>query len=231
MKKRPQRHPSRKNDDYWMVSYSDVVTSLLAFFVLIVAISTIDQQKVEYIQESIQTSVLKKPYTKPFVTLEEQLKKIIETKQLQKDVFVEADNTGINITFSSGMLYESGSANLQKNSLPFLSDMATLINDMNYTDILIEVNGHTDDVPIRTMIFPSNWELSAARATHVVRFLMKHGIKKNKLKASGYADSRPKVPNIIQGIPDSKNRATNRRVTVSVRRHNHRNMPKAPATY
>ena len=218
--------PPRQNDDSWMTSYSDVVTSLLAFFVLIISVSTIDQRKIEYIQESIQTEVLKKSYEKPFVTLEDKLKDIIENKNLQKDVFVEADNTGINITFSSGVLYQSGSANLLKNMKPFLNEMSKMIKEMKYDDILIEVEGHTDDVPIKTVEFPSNWELSASRATHVVRYFMDNGIAKNKLKASGFADSRPKVPNIIEGKPSRENRAINRRVKVSVRRNDYRNMPK-----
>ena len=71
-----------KNDDAWMTSYSDVVTTLLAFFVLIVAISTIDQRKVEYIQESIQEEVLKKQFEKPFITLEEKIEEIIEQKEV-----------------------------------------------------------------------------------------------------------------------------------------------------
>ncbi len=217
--------PPPTSDDAWMTSYSDVVTSLMAFFVLIVSISTIDQKKVEYIQESISEEVLKKEYEKPFVTLETKIRDIIESKNLQKDVFVEADNTGINITFSSGILYKSGSADLQQSMTPFLKDMSRMIKEMKYDDILIEVEGHTDDVPIRTVKFPSNWELSATRATHVVRFFMRQGIKKNKLKASGFADSRPKLPNIVDGKPNRKNRAANRRVKVSVRRNDFRNMP------
>ena len=219
-----------KNDDAWMTSYSDVVTSLLAFFVLIVAISTIDQRKVEYIQESIQEEVLKKQFEKPFITLEEKIEEIIEQKELEKDVFVEADNTGINITFSSGILYASGSANLQQSMTPFLQEMSKMITEMEYEDILIEVEGHTDDVPIKTVQFPSNWELSAARATNVVRFFIRQGLSKNKLKASGFADSRPKVPNIVDGKPNRVNRAANRRVKVSVRRNEYHNMPKATQT-
>ena len=109
---------------------------------------------------------------------------------------------------------------------PFLNEMSKMIKEMKYDDILIEVEGHTDDVPIKTVEFPSNWELSASRATHVVRYFMDNGIAKNKLKASGFADSRPKVPNIIEGKPSRENRAINRRVKVSVRRNDYRNMPK-----
>ena len=224
----PKPPPEIKQaEDTTMASFADLVTSLMAFFVLIVAISTIDQKKVEYIQESIQEEVLKQEYEKPFVTLEEKIKEIVENKNLQEDVFVEADNTGINITFSSGILYKSGSADLQSSMTPFLQEMSKMIKEMKYEDILIEVEGHTDDVPIRTIKFPSNWELSASRATNVVRFFMRQGIKKSKLKASGFADSRPKVPNIVDGKPNRKNRAANRRVKVSVRRNDYRNMPKS----
>lgn len=224
----PKPPPEFKQaEDTTMSSFADLVTSLMAFFVLIVSISTIDQRKIEYIQESIQEEVLKKEFEKPFITLEDKIKEIIYNKNLQKDVYVEADNTGINITFSSGILYRSGSADLQSSMTPFLEEMSKMIREMKYEDILIEVEGHTDDVPIRTIKFPSNWELSASRATNVVRFFMRQGIKKSKLKASGFADSRPKVPNIVDGRPSRKNRAANRRVKVSVRRNDYRNMPKS----
>lgn len=224
----PKPPPEFKQaEDTTMSTFADLVTSLMAFFVLIVSISTIDQRKIEYIQESIQEEVLKKEFEKPFITLEDKIKEIIDSKNLQKDVFVEADKTGINITFSSGILYKSGSADLQNSMTPFLEEMSKMIREMKYEDILIEVEGHTDDVPIRTIKFPSNWELSASRATNVVRFFMRQGIKKSKLKASGFADSRPKVPNIVDGKPNRKNRAANRRVKVCVRRNDYRNMPKS----
>ncbi len=213
-------------EDTTMASFADLVTSLMAFFVLIVAISTIDQQKVEYIQESISEEILQQEYEKPFVTLETKIQEAIENQNMQKDVFVEADNTGINITFASGVMYKSGSADLQQGMYPLLQQLTIAIKEIKYDDILIEIDGHTDDVPIRTKQFPSNWELSASRSTQVVRYFIRQGISKNKLKASGFADSRPKVPNIVNGKPNRTNRAKNRRVKVSIRRNDYRNMPK-----
>jgi chemotaxis protein MotB len=213
-------------EDTTMASFADLVTSLMAFFVLIVAISTIDQQKVEYIQESISEEILQQEYEKPFVTLETKIQEAIENQNMQKDVFVEADNTGINITFASGVMYKSGSADLQQGMYPLLQQLTVAIKEMKYDDILIEIDGHTDDVPIRTKQFPSNWELSASRSTQVVRYFIRQGISKDKLKASGFADSRPKVPNIVNGKPNRTNRAKNRRVKVSIRRNDYRNMPK-----
>ncbi|MBT5495044.1 MAG: OmpA family protein [Alphaproteobacteria bacterium] len=77
----------------------------------------------------------------------------------------------------------------------------------------MDVEGHTDDVPIRTARFPSNWELSASRASSVVRYFIEQGIKPSRLKAAGYADTKPKLPNkdiFDEGIPE--NREKNRRV-------------------
>jgi chemotaxis protein MotB len=218
---------TQQAEDTTMASFADLVTSLMAFFVLIVAISTIDQQKVEYIQESISKDVLQKDFEKPFVTLETKIQQAIQEKNMQKDVFVEADNTGINITFASGAMYKSGSADLQNGMYPLLNEICKSILDIKYQDILIEVDGHTDDVPIRNEMFASNWELSAVRATNVVRYFISKGIGKNKLKASGFADSRPKVPNIVNGKGNRENRSKNRRIKVSVRRNDYRNMPKS----
>ncbi len=206
------------DDTSWMTSYSDVVTSLLAFFVLIVAVSTIDQRKIEYIQEAFKEEILKEEFEKPFSTLEERIREIIVKRNLENDVFIEADPIGIEITFSSSILYKSGSAKIMNDIKPFLRDVARLIVDMNYKNLLIEVEGHTDDLPIRTLQYPSNWELSASRATHVVRFFIRYGIKGKSLKASGYADSRPKAPNIVNGRVSRKNRSINRRMKLSIKR-------------
>ena len=214
----PPSSAGSDSGDSWMMSYSDVVTSLLAFFVLLMAISTIDQQKIEAIQESIQSEVLKQDYEKPFTSLEEKINEIIAKQKLENDVFVEADGVGINITFSSSVLYKSGSATLQTKMKPFLAEMAQMIQDMQYKQILVEVEGHTDDIPINTVQFPSNWELSATRATNVVRYFARSGLETHKLKASGFSDSRPVSPNIVNGRGSARNRALNRRVKVSVKR-------------
>jgi len=82
---------------------------------------------------------------------------------------------------------------------------------------MVEVEGHTDDVPIHTEKFPSNWELSSVRATNVVRYLLAQGIEKERLKAAGYADSRPKENS--QNLTINQQREGNRRVVVFVRRY------------
>ena len=83
------------------------------------------------------------------------------------------------------------------------------------------VEGHTDDVPIGLSVFPSNWELSSARATSIVRRMLDKGVTKGSVSASAFADTRPLVPNVDaqgKGIPE--NRAKNRRIVVRIHRGN-----------
>ena len=195
--------PTQTDQGSWMISYSDVVTALLAFFVLLMSISSIDQRKIEYIQESIQSDVLKQDYSRPFETLKNDLNQLIDNQNLSNNIDVES-TLGLNITFSSSLLYKSGSADVQKSIQPMIKEISQLIQSINYDNILIEVEGHTDDVPINTKQFKSNWELSVIRATNIIQLLISNGIDKQILKASGFADSRPISPNIIDGVPNKK---------------------------
>ena len=101
--------------------------------------------------------------------------------------------------------------------MPLLEKVSAIIRDTSHETHMIEVEGHTDDIPIANEQFPSNWELSAARATHVVKYLMSQGVAKERLKASSFADSRPKKTDSAQSI--EQQRAANRRVVVQVRRY------------
>lgn len=222
---RRRNHWINQSQD-WTITYSDVVTSLLAFFVIIVAISTIDQRKLEYVQEGIQVNILKQPYEKPFQALSDKIESIIKKKEFQNDVFVSSDNTGITITFSSAVLYDSGSAKILDAMIPFLTEISHVIQSLKYNRILIEVEGHTDDLPINTPEYPSNWELSTARSAHVIRFFENQGISPRILKASGYANARPLSDIKLVNADDiDAFRSSNRRITVSITRDDGYNIP------
>jgi chemotaxis protein MotB len=130
---------------------------------------------------------------------------------------VTLDPKGISVEFANVALYDSGSADLKPESTPLLQELSRVIRDVSNGAHMIEVEGHTDDLPIHNEKFPSNWELSAARATGIVKYLLDSGIEKERLKASGYADSRPKED--IAELPLKEQREANRRVVVSVRRY------------
>ena len=102
-------------------------------------------------------------------------------------------------------LFDSGDAKLKKTAEPILNELIAIF--IAYDDYSVNIKGHTDNVPIGTLRFPSNWELSAIRATNVLRYLIKEGINPVRLTATGYGSLMPLVPNTSQ-----KNRAVNRRV-------------------
>ncbi|GAJ13378.1 unnamed protein product [marine sediment metagenome] len=105
------------------------------------------------------------------------------------------------------LLYRSGSAKIEAKSFQSLNALCSVLQS---TDYFIRVEGHTDNIPINNPEFPSNWELSTARAVNIVKYFVSEGdISPERLSAAGYADSKPVVPNVSKG-----NRAQNRRVEI-----------------
>ena len=99
-----------------------------------------------------------------------------------------------------------------------LTDLSGIIQGLGENDYIVEVEGHTDNVPISTARFPSNWELSSLRAVNVAKLLEAVGVKKDQLSAIAYADTRPKQPNLDSGgVAIPENQAMNRRVVVHVK--------------
>ena len=121
------------------------------------------------------------------------------------------------VDMNSATFFPSGSATLSDDGKAVLVKVLASLNTSQYKDFVITVEGHTDDNPIATLQFPSNWELSTARAAAVVRFFIEQGIPVDKLRASGYADVKPKVPNRdAGGNPIPANQAQNRRVVIKL---------------
>lgn len=204
----------------WLLTYSDMVTLLLTFFILLYSMSDINQQKFEEIKSAISGEMLKKKTEKPFEEITKELKSIVEQRKLEHAVFIETDPLGVEIELASSSLYESGSAEIKENMIPVITELGKAIQTLDLTQFLIEVEGHTDDIPIKSARYESNWELSAHRATNVVKLLIESGLPASKLKASGFADSRPIVPNRdVNGIAIPENQEKNRRVMIYVRRN------------
>jgi len=121
------------------------------------------------------------------------------------------------VDMSSATFFASGSATISKAGEAVLEDVAARLKSDELRDYLITVEGHTDDAPIATLQFPSNWELSTARASAVVHYFIDQGIPARKLRAAGYADTFPKAPNRdAAGNPIAQNQAQNRRVVIKL---------------
>lgn len=124
--------------------------------------------------------------------------------------------------FSSAAFFASGTATLSDSGQSILGSLLGRLQSPNFAVYRITVEGHTDDEPISSLQFPSNWELSVARAAAVVRFFVAQGIRSDRLRAAGYADTRPLAPNRdAAGNPIPANRAMNRRVVIELEKIDH----------
>lgn len=211
--------PPKKADenlDDWVGTYSDTVTLLLCFFVLLLAASKVDTVIFEQIRAGIQRDFMKEEGEKPVSMLLNDLREDI--KELQMDegkLALGSDHTGLTLDIDGSTLFESGSATLTSASRLVLRKIAATLRHPRYNIFKFEVQGHTDDEPMNTPMFPSNWELSAARASAVTRALIDEGIDPVKLRAVGLADIQPRYPNRdAYGKPIPLNQERNRRVLI-----------------
>ena len=200
-----------EDSDNWMLSYSDMMTLLFAFFALLLALSDLNVVKMEIVSNSMNRA-LGGAKIEPEVTLAQvhaELENIIRKENLTTQVKVNRDRLGISLSLRGSTFFQSGSTALLEPALPFLAMVARQIKQVPYQ---IAVEGHTDNVPISTEEFPSNWELSSSRAAKVVRFFIDKGIPTHRLRATGYADTRPVDPGINNNT--SQARAQNRRIVI-----------------
>ncbi len=222
---------SNDEETGWLVTYADLVTLLLVFFVLLFSLSSLKQEKFMSAINSIKSQLsANKPLTgisnlieiqdstKSKISIEditglrsrqeamvEDINRFISGNNQSKNISVHTVNNKIIITITGKVLFDSGSASLNPEALPVLNGIVQLV--MKYPEYNINIKGHTDDIPISTAQFPSNWDLSAIRATTVLKYLIKKGISPERLTATGYGDIMPLVPNT-----SASNRAINRRV-------------------
>jgi chemotaxis protein MotB len=229
------KHEEHENHERWLVSYADFITLLFAFFVVMYSISSVNVGKYRTVSESIKAALnpvvsppsspspialstsraaltaTDAPVSKEVIVrkLQNLVKSIKAVPQMAAVRITEKSNGDIVITIPDQLLFNSGETAVRAEALPFLEGLGAAITELNrYT----RVEGHTDNVPIRTAQFPSNWELSAARAVMVVRVLSElYRVPSDHLAAVGHADTRPVTENL-----DPEQRAKNRRVEVVI---------------
>ncbi len=201
----------------WLITYADAITLLMAFMVMLLTFTKYDIPAFEEAAAAIQSNLSGRDSTSPIQLLRIDVQDVVYNMQADQVVKVDTDDKGIIIELSSSAFYKPGSANLREEALPVLEKMAQTLLAPRYQTYAIEIEGHTDDIPIDTPRFPSNWELSAMRATQVVRLLISQGMEPIRLKATGYADTQPKAPNQdAEGNPVPDNQALNRRVVIRI---------------
>ncbi|QQY80728.1 chemotaxis protein MotB [Keratinibaculum paraultunense] len=229
MRKR-RRKEEESNVGNWLTTYSDMVTLLLCFFVLLFSFSEIDAQKFRSIMSSFQggTGVLEGGTTldlnenlesseglleEDLEELKDILEKYADSIGLGEEIILSVEERGLVVRFMDSVLFDSGKADLKPESKKILKNVADILNRDEFKDKLIKVEGHTDTDPIiYSKKYPTNWELSAIRATNVLRYLVEEGnIKGSRISSSGYSYYRPIAPN-----DTPENKAKNRRVDIVI---------------
>lgn len=202
----------------WLITYSDAITLLLAFFVLILSVSEINQSKFEQVTKSINEDLLEKEeYRSPLLDLENSLSFVLIQNNIELESAITTSDNFLKIDLPSEILFESASSELEPGSVRLLSEIADRIKSFNLNNFDIEIEGHSDDTPINSLRYPSNWELSSSRAIAVLRIFIQRGVQQTKLKAIGYAETKPKVPNRDNlGNPIKNNQKLNRRVEILI---------------
>lgn len=227
-----RRRQEEAHVDDWLMTYADMITLLLCFFAVFIAISVVQEEKFENAKKKVvetfagstsdhmkgQYALPPTPFdTPPSAELPfEALPSIVDRFNKSEDnVEVEKGDRITTIEMNSAPFYNVGSANLNAEGLALLDELLPTLSSPDYDGYTISVEGYTDDSPIRTAQFPSNWELSTARAAAVVRYLTEQGIPPQRLRAVGYGAAVPKVPNRDEaGAPIPDNQAQNRRVVI-----------------
>jgi chemotaxis protein MotB len=222
MRKRRDRVESTENVERWMVSYADFVTLLFCFFTAMYAISNVDAKKLDQFASSMKTAFNEGVEQKQFSVIDDvkvmlptstetdaNVREMLSTiiKESGGAIDVKMDKRGIVIAVADKMLYKSGTATLKEEAIDFLDQLVQPILDYPNP---VRIEGHTDNIPISTKEFPSNWELSASRAINVAKYFVdKHGIDPGRITSIGYAEHKP-----ISSNDNPDGRAKNRRVDI-----------------
>ena len=204
-------------DESWMATYSDMVTLLLCFFVLLAGISTIDVAMFEQIQAGMNEGVGKKDVQRPIEMMLVELTDDIQSLSVGQEVSLGTDSQGVVLEFNDAVMFDYGPAKLREQIIPTLKRVAATLSSERYNSFNFVIEGHTSSQTFSSEQYPSNWELSSARAGAVARFFEGRGIKRVRLKAVGMYDNAPKYPNFDpDNVPIPQNMAKNRRVIVHI---------------
>lgn len=218
----------------WLLTYSDLITLLMVFFVVMYAMSSADQKKFNALKSSLATAlntegsnvIFEYQGTKPIeaetvqsleatiqenAEFQEMARKIQGSVTDPKTVGFVIDERGLTIRFLDNLLFDLGQANLRPDAFVLLDAVG---KELKGSSRYLRVEGHADNLPIHTVQYPSNWELSSARSIAVTRYLIeKHGMNPQHLSSLGYGEYRPLYPN-----NSDDNRSKNRRVDIVVLR-------------
>lgn len=207
------------HDEPWLVSYADMMTLLFGFFVIMYSFANAknkDEEEWFKIKREI-SAYFGGDYTNPVDPIAEELKKAIQKGDFVNEIEVKVVGDSLELVMQSKVIFSSGSAEIINEQKPLVDQILSILIEKDLRNYSILVEGHTDDVPISTKIFRSNWDLSAARASTVAMMLQNKEYDTDRLSIRAFGQFKPIVPNKNeQGVPIEENRAKNRRIVIKL---------------
>lgn len=204
------------HEEPWLISYADLMTLLFGFFVLMYSFASKNTSTAEF--DSARNEISKyfgNNYISETQKVMGEVKPILEKSPLKANYDIKEVYSGLEVTMRSGALFEPGNADLVNSVKPTIEDLIKFLLSKK-DSILVEVEGHTDSSPI-TGRYPSNWELSGARASTVIRMFIEKGFPGSNIYGINYADQRPLAPEADKnGQKNLENQAKNRRVVIRI---------------
>jgi chemotaxis protein MotB len=219
LNRRPKHEPE---DEGWLITFADMCVLMMCFFLIMYALTSTTSQTMANIAKSLRDSGFYDAETPQIDPLEEAKKQITKGIGIKGyDQFMAPQETpgGMEIEIASSAFFEKDSAKFVSTALPMLTVVSDQIAPLAKEDVLIEVEGHTDNTAVASAQFPSNWELSSARAANVARYFIAQKFPANKIRVIGLADTKPKAANYdAAGNPLPGNQNLNRRVVIRILR-------------
>jgi len=204
------------SDSNWLITLSDVLSLLLIFFIMFSVITknagSSIKTKMDNARKPLSEDAGMQITTSTFgEKIKDEMTSEIKKLDLENDVSIRTVDKEVIIAIKEKVIFRPGQAEILSSLNPMLEDIARLIK--RYPSFIVDIEGHTDNLPIRTPRYPSNWELSVARATNVLKYFIDTcGIDPSRLSIKGNADQKPAAPN-----DTAENRALNRRVEIKLK--------------
>jgi chemotaxis protein MotB len=203
---------ARGHEEGWLLSYADLITNLLLFFVILLTASNMSAGKMQQIQEAMTGQ----QSPESLESIQKEIDARIAAMDLKDVVVTRLTDDGLEVSLNSGVVFAPGQAVVKSDFEPALGSMMQAV--LPYADrYQFAVEGHTDETPVNAgAAFASNWELSAARAIRIRDRLEAVGIPRGRIRVEGYADTRPLPADEVASLNDEQRRARLRRVVVRI---------------
>lgn len=224
-----KQEAEKENNERWLITYADLITLLLIFFIILYSMSQINAKKFDELSQSmaivfgqtgrsgvldggrsvIPSDIATYKQRQNMTNTQEKIRRMIAQQGLEGKITIRKEQRGLVISVKDTVFFRPGSADLGDRAREILTMVGSLLADLPNS---IRIEGHTDNIPIHTLKFYSNWELSTTRATNVLHYIIQYAkIAPVRLSAAGYGEFKPIASN------DSENgRASNRRVDIVV---------------